>query len=105
MITRHMRTHIRPPGSPEFNPLAISQLSLDHSNSQLYQSDTIGLGPACLSSNNLPPISSHQLKIALKTCAANVAAATTTIPVTAIADGKLRFGLQFTQLFGFSGGN
>lgn len=95
MITRHMRTHIRPPGSPEFNPLAISQLSLSHSSSQLHQSDTIisdtvGLRPPCLSSSSLSPISSHQLtRNPLMMCAANAVAAATAVAVTAIADGKL----------------
>lgn len=64
MITRHMRTHVRPPGSPEFNPLAISQLSLSHTSSQLQQSDTvfaesIGLGPPLLGPGGFSPVQPH----------------------------------------------
>lgn len=93
MITRHMRTHIRPPESPEFNPLAISQLSLSHSSSQLHQSDTIitdGLGSPCFPSSRLSPVSSHQLtgNNPLMMHAANAVAAATVVAVTAIADGN-----------------
>lgn len=99
MITRHMRTHIRPPGSPEFNPLAISQLSLTHSSNQLQQSDTIindtiSMRAPCFPSSSLSPASSHQLTRNPLMIATNAVAAATAVAVTAIADGKLRFELN-----------
>lgn len=59
MITRHMKTHIRPGGSPEFSPLAIERLTLGQiqrksaqSSSSQFKSSQFDFSPSSFQLNS-----------------------------------------------------